>query len=75
MKSIKVSIFGADGYVCQIPRIKEGFIELGHSITDDSPDLIYSNDPWGYEKALSLKKKISKRIFNTKFFRCTLAYS
>ncbi len=57
MKSIKVSIFGADGYVCQIPRIKEGFIELGHSITDDSPDLIYSNDPWGYEKALSLKKK------------------
>ena len=57
MKSIKVSIHGADGYVCQIPRIKEGFIDLGHSVSDNSPDLIYSNDPWGYEKALLLKKK------------------
>ena len=60
MNSIKVSILGADGYVCQIPRIKEGMMALGHALTDESPDLIYSNDPLGYEKALTLKKKYPK---------------
>ena len=45
MNKIKVSILGADGYVCQIPRIKQGMEALGHMITSDSPDLIYSNDP------------------------------
>jgi glycosyltransferase involved in cell wall biosynthesis len=60
MNGIKVSIFGSDGYVCQIPRIKEGMRALGHILTDESPDLIYSNDPPGYEKALLLKKKYPK---------------
>ena len=60
MNSIKVSILGSDGYVCQIPRIKEGMEELGHILTEESPDLIYSNDPPGYEKALALKKKYPK---------------
>lgn len=60
MNSIKVSILGADGYVCQIPRIKEGMVALGHTLTEESPDLIYSNDPLGYEKALALKKKYPK---------------
>ena len=60
MNNIKVSILGADGYVCQIPRIKEGMEALGHVLSEESPDLIYSNDPRGYEKALFLKKKYPK---------------
>jgi glycosyltransferase involved in cell wall biosynthesis len=66
MKSIKVSIFGADGYICQIPRIKEGFQSLGHELSEESPDLIYANDPVGYNKAIHLKDKFpnSYLIFN-----------
>ena len=60
MNNIKVSILGADGYVCQIPRIKEGMEALGHILSEESPDLIYSNDPRGYNKALLLKKKYPK---------------
>ena len=60
MNNIKVSILGADGYVCQIPRIKEGMKALGHVLSEESPDLIYSNDPRGYNKALLLKKKYPK---------------
>ena len=65
MNSIRVSILGSDGYVCQIPRIKEGMEALGHVLSDESPDLIYSNDPTGYKKALSLKKKIFQSLFDT----------
>ena len=57
MDNIKVSILGADGYTCQIPRIKEGMESLGYILSEESPDLIYSNDPRGYVKALSLKQK------------------
>ena len=66
MNNIKVSILGADGYTCQIPRIKEGMESLGHILSKDSPDLIYSNDPRGYEEALLLKKKYPSAylIFN-----------
>ena len=60
MNNIKVSILVADGYVCQIPRIKEGMEALGHVLSEESPDLIYSNDPRGYNKALLLKKKYPK---------------
>ena len=59
MKSINVSIFGADGYTCQVPRIKEAIQDLGHILSEESPDLIYANDPSGYSKAMALKKKIS----------------
>ena len=66
MKPIKISIFGADGYTCQMPRIKEAMQNLGHILSEDSPELIYSNDPTGYEKAMCLKKKFpsSFLIFN-----------
>ena len=66
MNNIKVCILGSDGYVCQIPRIKEGMEALGHTLTENSPDLIYSNDPRGYVKALELKKKYPNAylIFN-----------
>ena len=60
MNNIKVSILGSEGYVCQIPRIKEGMEALGHVLSEESPDLIYSNDPSGYKKALFLKKKYPK---------------
>ena len=66
MKPIKISIFGADGYTCQMPRIKESMQSLGHILSEDSPEMIYSNDPTGYEKAMRLKKKFpnSFLIFN-----------
>ena len=66
MKPIKISVFGADGYTCQMPRIKEAMQNLGHILSEDSPELIYSNDPTGYEKAMLLKKKFpnSFLIFN-----------
>ena len=67
MNNIKVSILGADGYTCQIPRIKEGMESLGHILSEESPDLIYSNDPVGYEKALFLKKKYSKAYLMLNF--------
>ena len=57
MKSINVSIFGADGFTCQVPRIKEAFKNLGHIVSEKSPDLIYANDPTGYNKAMFFKKK------------------
>ena len=66
MKPIKISIFGADGYTCQMPRIKKAMQSLGHILSEDSPEMIYSNDPTGYEKAMCLKKKFpsSFLIFN-----------
>ena len=75
MKPIKISIFGADGYTCQMPRIKEAMQNLGHILSEDSPELIYSNDPTGYEKAMLLKKKISQFVFNIQLLRCPLAYA
>ena len=66
MKPIKISIFGADGYTCQMPRIKEAMQKLGHILSEDSPEMIYSNDPTGYEKAMRSKKKFPRSflIFN-----------
>ena len=60
MKSIKVAIYGWDGFTCQIPRIKEGMQALGHILSQDSPDLIYCNDPIEFQKAIDLKKKYPK---------------
>ena len=62
MKPIKISIFGADGYTCQITRIKEAMQSLGHILSEDSPDMIYSNDPTGYEKAMCSKKNFRVRF-------------
>ena len=65
MKSIKVAIHGWDGFTCQIPRIKEGMEALGHILSEESPDLIYCNDPSEFQKSILLKKKISSCFFNT----------
>ena len=66
MDNIRVTILGSDGYTCQIPRIKEGIEQLGHTLSEDSPDLIYSNDPKGYVRGLELKEKYPNAylIFN-----------
>jgi len=66
MNNIKITILGADGYTCQIPRIKDGMIALGHILTKDNPDIIFSNDPRGYNEALSIKEKYPNAyvIFN-----------
>jgi len=51
---------GADGFTCQLPRIREAMQNLGHELSEESPDLIYANDPTGYNKAISMKKKFPK---------------
>jgi len=67
MKSIKVAIFGASGYTCQIPRIKEAIKSLGNTLSEENPDLIYANDPSGYTKAMVLKKKFPKSFLILNF--------
>ena len=57
MESIKIVIYGWDGFTCQIPRIKEAMLDHGHILSEDSPDLIYCNDPIEFQKAIDLKKK------------------
>ena len=66
MTNNKIAVLGADGYINQIPRIKEGLRELGCIISKEFPDLIYANDSRGYEEALVLKKKYPSAylIFN-----------
>ena len=66
MTNNKICVLGANEYINQVPRVKEGLKELGYTISKESPDLIYSNDPIGYEEALVLKKKNPKAyvIFN-----------
>jgi len=50
---MKVAVFG----LLPFSRlIEEGFKKLGHTISSDKPDLIFSNDPRGYDKSLLLKK-------------------
>ena len=36
MKPIKISIFGADGYTCQMPRIKEAMQNLGNILSKNT---------------------------------------
>jgi glycosyltransferase involved in cell wall biosynthesis len=54
---MNIALFGGQCLTCQIPRIEQGFIELNHKINYDKPDIIYSNDPGGYEEALKLKQE------------------
>ena len=67
MKPIKFFMFGADGFTCQMPRIREAMLNLGHITSKESPDLIYANDPTGYEKALLLKKNFPKSFLILNF--------
>ena len=53
---MKISVFGILPFS---QLIKEGFEKLGHEISSESPDLIFSNDPTGYD-ALASSKHSSK---------------
>ena len=51
---MKISVFG------MLPfshLIKEGFEKLGHEISNETPELIYANDPRGYKEAILAKTK------------------
>ena len=50
---MKISVFGLLPFS---QLIEEGFKKLGHTISSENPDLIFSNDPRGYDKSLILKK-------------------
>jgi len=51
---MKIAVFGILPFS---DLIKQGFIKLNHTITNNEPDLIYSNDPTGYQDAIFLKQK------------------
>ena len=50
---MKISVFGLKPFS---KLLEEGFKKLGHTISSVNPDLIFSNDPRGYEESLILKK-------------------
>ena len=56
---MKISVFGLLPFS---QLIEEGFRKLGHTISSENPDLIFSNDPRGYDKSLILKKMNPKAI-------------
>ena len=58
--ALTIAVFGADGYTCQIPRIKQAFLEMNHKINQKNPDIIFSNDPTGFKSAINLKNKFPK---------------
>jgi len=60
---MKIAVFGMLPFS---KLIKEGFEKIGHIISKDNPELIYSNDPRGYENSLILKKKFPNAylVFN-----------
>ena len=51
---MKISVFGMLPFS---QLIREGFEKLEHKISTENPDLIFSNDPTGYEQSLILKKR------------------
>ena len=55
MDKLRIALFGFDSYVSQIPRYREAFIELGHELRFDNPNIIYANDSTGYVDAIKLK--------------------
>ena len=55
MDKLRIALFGFDSYVSQIPRYREAFIELGHELSFDNPNIIYANDSTGYADAIKLK--------------------
>jgi len=54
---MKIAVFGILPFS---DLIKEGFKNLGHEISNEDPDLIFANDPVGYQDAIFLKDKYPK---------------
>ena len=53
---MRIALFGGECYYCQLPRIKEGILQLNHTIDQINPEIIYSNDPEHFDQAIKLKK-------------------
>ena len=51
---MKIAVFGMLPFT---QLIKEGFKKLEHKISLEDPELIYANDPRGFNEAMLLKKK------------------
>jgi len=49
---MKVAVFGILPFS---DLIKQGFQKLGHQISNENPELVFANDPTGYQDALFLK--------------------
>ena len=69
---MKIAVFGILPFS---QLIKDGFSKLGHEISNENPDIIFSNDPRGYKEAILLKKKIFQCIFDIKLIGYTLAHA
>ena len=54
---MKIAIFGILPFS---DLIKQGFEKLGHKITNENPDIVFSNDPTGYQDAIFLKDRYPK---------------
>jgi len=54
---MKIAVFGTIPFS---DLIKEGFQKLGHEISNNNADLIYANDPMGYQDAAFLKMQNPK---------------
>jgi len=54
---MKIAVFGIIPFT---DSIKEGFVKLGHEVSNQNPDLIYANDPMGYQDATFLKMQYPK---------------
>ena len=54
---MKIAVFGTIPFS---DLIKEGFQKLGHEISNINPDLIFANDPLGYQDAIFLKAQYPK---------------
>lgn len=51
---MKIAVFGTIPFS---DLIKEGFKKLGHEISNVNPDIVFSNDPTGYQDAIFLKDR------------------
>jgi hypothetical protein len=60
-----IKTYGDRGYTCQIDRIDQGLIALGHNLTSDIKDaeLIYLNDRTS-ENLEEIRESKAKKIFN-----------
>jgi len=62
MDTLKIALFGFDNYVSQLPRYREAFLDMGHELDFNNPDIIYANDPTGYNSAIKLKDLNKKAL-------------
>ena len=62
MDTLKIALFGFDSYVSQLPRYRQAFLDMGHELNFKDPDIIYANDPTGYDSAIKLKSLHKKAL-------------